>query len=71
LAEWLGATFEGDGEREIAGVAALESATESDVSFVASRTGSSIHHLGGSAARAARAEANAAQAILRIRVTLA
>jgi UDP-3-O-[3-hydroxymyristoyl] glucosamine N-acyltransferase len=37
LAEWLGATFEGDGEKEIAGVAALESATEADVSFVASR----------------------------------
>ena len=37
LAEWLGATFEGDGEKEITGVAALESATDCEVSFVANR----------------------------------
>jgi UDP-3-O-[3-hydroxymyristoyl] glucosamine N-acyltransferase len=37
LAEWLGATFEGDGEKEITGVAALETATDCEVSFVAGR----------------------------------
>ena len=37
LADWLGATFEGDGEKELAGVAPLESAGASDVAFVASR----------------------------------
>src|SRR5690242_451651 len=37
LAEWLGATFEGDGEREVVGVAPLESAGASDVAFVGSR----------------------------------
>jgi UDP-3-O-[3-hydroxymyristoyl] glucosamine N-acyltransferase len=37
LAAWLGATYEGDGEREIAGVAPLESAGPADLSFVANR----------------------------------
>src|SRR5215831_11206463 len=37
LAEWLGATFEGDGEKELSGVAPLESAGASEVSFVGSR----------------------------------
>jgi UDP-3-O-[3-hydroxymyristoyl] glucosamine N-acyltransferase len=37
LAEWLGATWEGDGEREISGVAALETAGTEELSFVASR----------------------------------
>jgi UDP-3-O-[3-hydroxymyristoyl] glucosamine N-acyltransferase len=37
LAEWLGATFEGDGEKELSGVAALESAGGGDVSFVGTR----------------------------------
>jgi UDP-3-O-[3-hydroxymyristoyl] glucosamine N-acyltransferase len=37
LAEWLGATFEGDGEKELMGVAALETAGASDVSFIGSR----------------------------------
>ncbi|MFB3828061.1 MAG: UDP-3-O-(3-hydroxymyristoyl)glucosamine N-acyltransferase [Bryobacteraceae bacterium] len=37
LAEWLGATYEGDGEKELTGVAALETAGASDVSFVGSR----------------------------------
>jgi UDP-3-O-[3-hydroxymyristoyl] glucosamine N-acyltransferase len=37
LAEWLGATFEGDGEKEIAGVAPLETAGESDVAFIGNR----------------------------------
>jgi UDP-3-O-[3-hydroxymyristoyl] glucosamine N-acyltransferase len=40
LAEWLGATFEGDGEKELTGVAPLESAGSGDVSFVASRKAS-------------------------------
>jgi UDP-3-O-[3-hydroxymyristoyl] glucosamine N-acyltransferase len=35
LAEWLGATFEGDGEKDITGVAPLETAGGSDISFVA------------------------------------
>jgi UDP-3-O-[3-hydroxymyristoyl] glucosamine N-acyltransferase len=37
LAEWLGATFEGDGEKEIAGVAPVESAGAAELSFVAGR----------------------------------
>lgn len=34
LAEWLGATFEGDGEKELMGVKALEAAGAGDLSFV-------------------------------------
>src|SRR5215472_2663258 len=37
LAEWLGATFEGDGEKELSGVAPLESAGPADVAFVGNR----------------------------------
>src|SRR5215831_16370300 len=37
LAEWLGATFEGDGEKELIGAAPLESAGASDVAFIGSR----------------------------------
>ncbi len=37
LAEWLGATFEGDGEKELTGVAAVESAGAAELSFVAGR----------------------------------
>jgi len=37
LAAWLGATFEGDGEKELIGVAPLETAGESDVAFVGSK----------------------------------
>src|SRR5450432_4262367 len=37
LAEWLGATFEGDGEREVIGVAPLETAGAGDVAFVGNR----------------------------------
>ena len=37
LAEWLGATFEGDGEKEITGVAPLDSAGGSEISFVANQ----------------------------------
>jgi UDP-3-O-[3-hydroxymyristoyl] glucosamine N-acyltransferase len=37
LAEWLGATFEGDGEIELSGVAALEAAASNQVSFVGNR----------------------------------
>jgi|SRR5581483_2878771 len=37
LAEWLGATYEGDGERELSGVAPLESAGASDLAFVGTR----------------------------------
>jgi UDP-3-O-[3-hydroxymyristoyl] glucosamine N-acyltransferase len=36
LAEWLGATFEGDGEKELSGVRPLESAGATDLSFVSS-----------------------------------
>ncbi len=39
LAEWLGATFEGDGEKELIGVAPLESAGGEELSFVASARG--------------------------------
>jgi UDP-3-O-[3-hydroxymyristoyl] glucosamine N-acyltransferase len=37
LAQWLGMEFEGDGEVEITGVAALESAGPSDLSFINSK----------------------------------
>ena len=37
LAQWLGGEFEGDGEVDITGVAALESAGPSDLSFINSR----------------------------------
>ncbi|HEY1205190.1 MAG: UDP-3-O-(3-hydroxymyristoyl)glucosamine N-acyltransferase [Bryobacteraceae bacterium] len=37
LAEWLGATFEGDGERELAGVAPIETAGAGDLAFIDSR----------------------------------
>ncbi|HVX67034.1 MAG TPA: UDP-3-O-(3-hydroxymyristoyl)glucosamine N-acyltransferase [Bryobacteraceae bacterium] len=37
LAEWLAATFEGDGEIELAGAAPLETAGTSDLSFVGNR----------------------------------
>src|SRR5215831_9270733 len=37
LAEWLGATFEGDGEKDITGVAPLDTAGGSDISFVANQ----------------------------------
>jgi UDP-3-O-[3-hydroxymyristoyl] glucosamine N-acyltransferase len=37
LADWLGATFEGDGEKELQGVAPLETAGASDVAFAATR----------------------------------
>jgi UDP-3-O-[3-hydroxymyristoyl] glucosamine N-acyltransferase len=37
LADWLGATFEGDGEKELTGVAPLDSAGAADVAFVGTR----------------------------------
>ncbi|MFB3777992.1 MAG: UDP-3-O-(3-hydroxymyristoyl)glucosamine N-acyltransferase [Bryobacteraceae bacterium] len=37
LAEWLGAPFEGDGEKELEGAASLEAAGAAEVSFVGSR----------------------------------
>src|SRR6516164_3408279 len=37
LAEWLGATFEGDGEKELTGVAPLENAGGSELAFVGNR----------------------------------
>jgi UDP-3-O-[3-hydroxymyristoyl] glucosamine N-acyltransferase len=37
LAEWLGATYEGDGEKELTGMAALETAGATEVAFVGSR----------------------------------
>jgi UDP-3-O-[3-hydroxymyristoyl] glucosamine N-acyltransferase len=52
LAEWLGATFEGDGEVELSGVAALEAAGTGDVSFVGNRKA------------AAQAQASAAACLL-------
>jgi len=42
LAEWLGATFEGDGEKELSGVAALETAGAGDVSFVGTRKAAGV-----------------------------
>ena len=37
LAEWLGTTFEGDGERELTGVAPIESAGSGEVAFIGNR----------------------------------
>src|SRR5580698_1956681 len=37
LADWLGATYEGDGEKELTGVAPLEAAGAADVAFVGNR----------------------------------
>jgi UDP-3-O-[3-hydroxymyristoyl] glucosamine N-acyltransferase len=37
LAEWLGATFEGDGEKEVTGIAGLENAGDGDLAFVGNR----------------------------------
>ena len=37
LAEWLGAAFEGDGEKDVEGAASLETAGASQLSFVGSR----------------------------------
>ena len=37
LAEWLGATFEGDGEKELTGVAPIETAGAGDLAFLDSR----------------------------------
>jgi len=37
LAEWLGATFEGDGEKELSGVAPLETASAAELAFVGNR----------------------------------
>src|SRR5690349_12516090 len=48
LAEWLGATFEGDGEKELAGVQSLDRAGVQDLSFV-----SNIKALGQAQASAA------------------
>lgn len=44
LADWLAATFEGDGEKELTGVASLESAGATDLSFVASRKAAQQAH---------------------------
>ena len=52
LAEWLGATFEGDGERDLAGAAPLETAGASQLSFVGNRKA------------AAQAEASAAGCLI-------
>jgi UDP-3-O-[3-hydroxymyristoyl] glucosamine N-acyltransferase len=41
LADWLGSTFEGDGEKELSSVAPLETAGASDLAFVGSRKAAS------------------------------
>jgi UDP-3-O-[3-hydroxymyristoyl] glucosamine N-acyltransferase len=47
LAEWLGATFEGDGEKELTGVAALDAAGASDVAFAAGRKAAAVAESSG------------------------
>ncbi len=42
LAEWLAATFEGDGEKELTGVAPLETAGASELAFVANRKAAAL-----------------------------
>jgi UDP-3-O-[3-hydroxymyristoyl] glucosamine N-acyltransferase len=39
IAEWIGATFEGDGEKEITGVAPVETAGGAELAFVSGRKG--------------------------------
>src|SRR5450755_3623923 len=41
LADWPGATFDGDGEQELGGIAPLETAGASDVAFIATRKAAS------------------------------
>jgi UDP-3-O-[3-hydroxymyristoyl] glucosamine N-acyltransferase len=41
LAEWLGATFEGDGEKELEGAAPLETAGATEIAFVGTRKAAS------------------------------
>ena len=48
LAEWLGATFEGDGEKDLLGAAPLETAGASDIAFIGSRK--AADHAGASSA---------------------
>jgi UDP-3-O-[3-hydroxymyristoyl] glucosamine N-acyltransferase len=48
LAEWLGATYEGDGEKELGGVAPLETAGASDLAFIGGRK--ALQHAESSAA---------------------
>src|SRR3954467_12691018 len=52
LAEWLGATYEGDGEKDLTGAAPLETAGASDIAFI------------GSKKAAAQADASAAGCLL-------
>ncbi len=47
LAEWLGATFEGDGEMELTGVAQLETAGADQVAFVGSRKAAALAESSG------------------------
>ena len=42
LAEWLGATFEGDGEKELTGVAPVETAGPGEVAFVGGRKAAAL-----------------------------
>lgn len=42
LADWLGCTFEGEGEREVEGVAALDSAGAGQVSFLGNRKAAAL-----------------------------
>ena len=47
LAEWLGATFEGDGEKELSGVAALETAARATSLSWDAKGGGDCRQLGG------------------------
>ena len=47
LADWLGATYEGDGEKELTGVAPLDTAGATDVSFVANRKAAQLAECSG------------------------
>ena len=42
LADWLGATFEGDGEKELSGITALETAGASDLAFVSGKKAAAL-----------------------------
>jgi UDP-3-O-[3-hydroxymyristoyl] glucosamine N-acyltransferase len=47
IAEWIGATYEGDGEKELTGVAPLETAGAAELAFVANRKAMQQAHASG------------------------
>ena len=65
LAEWLGATFEGDGEREISGVKSVENAGAQDLSFVSSMKGAAQAQSSGAGCLIVPAEFPTGRTVIR------